>query len=132
MSLGCPYGGLVSVLLPVAERKRGGCTKWGLGQSMRSLQQRVGLLRGWRSESLDMGPLDTQVLWLQSEPLKAFLDYHSNKNKTMQSFQKQRGTIVFSTAVETRVSEVHCEFPERALLCTRYPDTPSPLLIVSL
>lgn len=26
----------------------------------------------WMSESLHMSPLDTQVLWLQSEPLKAF------------------------------------------------------------
>lgn len=50
----------------------------------------------------------------------------------MQSFRKQYGTIVVSMVVETRISEVHCEFPERALLCARHSDTPSPLLIVSL
>lgn len=50
----------------------------------------------------------------------------------MQSFQKQYGTIVVSTVVETRVCEVRYEFPERALLCASHPDTPSPLLIVSL
>lgn len=34
---------------------------------------------GWRIESLDPGPLQTQVLWLLSEPLQVFLHYHSNK-----------------------------------------------------
>lgn len=71
MSLRCPYGGLVPVLL--LEAAPGGVWAGACAVCSRETGKEWGSSGGeWMSESLHMSPLDTQVLWLQSEPLKAF------------------------------------------------------------